>query len=166
MAVIIIDGYNLIGVAHGDLAQERETLIARLAAYRKLKGHDVTVVFDGWKSGQGRETSATTGGVKVIYSRLGDTADAVIKRITAADRREWIVVSSDRAISDHAWAVGSVPVSADAFMHALQRAPAHPGGAFEALPDDEEEPDAAPKRGSGRTPSRKERALQRVLKKL
>jgi len=86
MAAIIIDGYNLIGTAHRDLAHQRDALVARLVAYRKLRGHDLTVVFDGWKSGGGRESAANVGGVKVIYSRLGDTADTVIKRIISSER--------------------------------------------------------------------------------
>ena len=51
---IIIDGYNLIRQSptlsrldRQDIASGREALVARLAAYRKLKPHRITVVFDG-----------------------------------------------------------------------------------------------------------------------
>jgi hypothetical protein len=93
---IIIDGYNLIGIEHNDLNRQREKLIRLLIEYKKIKGHEITVVFDGWKSGSGKEEQSTTGGVRVIYSRLAEKADAVIKRIISKERKEWIVISSDR----------------------------------------------------------------------
>ena len=163
MAAIIIDGYNLIGTAHRDLAHQRDALVARLAAYRKIRGHDLTVVFDGWKSGGGHESTATVGGVKVIYSRLSDTADTVIKRLISSERREWIVVSSDRSISSHAWTVGSVPVPSDAFLRAVHHALDNPP--VDEEPDDDEEEPGRPG-GTGRTLSRKDRALKRALGKL
>lgn len=162
MAAIIIDGYNLIGTAHRDLARQRDALVERLAAYRKLRGHELTVVFDGWKSGGGQESAANVGGVKVIYSRLGDTADTVIKRIISSGGREWIVVSSDRAISSHAWAVGSVPVPSDAFLQAVHHTLEGPP---DENPQGEGEESELPG-GAGRTLSRKDRALQRALRKL
>ena len=60
-------------------------------------------------------------GIKVIYSRLSDKADAVIKRIISSDRREWIVVSSDKDIASHAWSSGSIPISAGDFLIALEK---------------------------------------------
>ena len=78
-------------------------LIDALIEYGKRKSHDLTVVFDGWRTGQGQESRTVIGGVKVIYSRIGDKADSVIKRMISAERREWIVVTSDREIADHAW---------------------------------------------------------------
>lgn len=164
MAAIIIDGYNLIGTAHRDLSQQRDALVARLAAYRKIRGHDLTVVFDGWKSGGGHESAATVGGVKVVYSRLGDTADTVIKRIISSERREWIVVSSDRAISAHAWTVGSVPVPSDAFLQAVHYALDNTPDEEDSASEDEEI--SGQSGGTGRTLSRKDRALQRALRKL
>ena len=50
-----------------------------LIEYRKGKSHDITVVFDGWKTGEARESQSATGGIKVIYSRIGEKADSVIK---------------------------------------------------------------------------------------
>jgi hypothetical protein len=91
---IIIDGYNLIGIDHHDLNRQREQLIQSLIDYKKIRGHDITVVFDGWKSGSGREEQFTTGGVRVIYSRLGEKADAVIKRIISREKKEWIAITS------------------------------------------------------------------------
>jgi predicted RNA-binding protein with PIN domain len=160
---IIIDGYNLIGIDHGDLSAQREKLIRMLAEYGKTKRHDITVVFDGWKSGGQREQSGVIAGITVVYSRLGEKADSVIKRIICTGEKEWIVISSDREIADRAWSCGSVPVPSATFESFL----AHPGktvaGEFEPLEEDRE---VLHKRGRARTPSKKEKAVLRVLKKL
>ncbi len=160
---IIIDGYNLIGVDHGDLSAQRENLIRSLSEYAKVKGHDVTVVFDGWKSGGQREESLVTGGIRVVYSRLGEKADAVIKRIVCTGRKEWIVITSDREIVLRAWTCGSVPVSSGKFRYLLEHPGNIAGGEFEPLDEDGE---TIPRKGRARTPSKREKALQRVMKKL
>ena len=80
-------------------------MIRLLSEYRKMRVHDITVVFDGWKSGGPREETLKTGSITVIYSRLGENADYVIKRIISRDKREWIVVTSDRDIAAFAWAL-------------------------------------------------------------
>ena len=165
MASIIIDGYNLIGTAHGDLAKERDELIRALSVYRKTKGHDITVVFDGWKSGGRHEETLTTGGIRVIYSRLGDTADTVVKRTISSDRREWIVVSSDRDIASHAWSAGSVPVPSDLFLRALGRAATEDPGCCDSS-GDEDDTSSVGMKGSPRMLSKKERALRRALNRL
>ena len=63
----------------------------RLAEYRKIKRHEITVVFDGWKSGSGDESHSVTGGIKVIYSKLGEKADAVIKRIVSSEKNSGLL---------------------------------------------------------------------------
>lgn len=160
---IIVDGYNFTGINHGDLAAEREKLIRLLVEYRKVKGHDVTVVFDGWKSGGQREAVITTGGVRVIYSRLGETADSVIKQIIEKDDKEWIVVSSDRDVAGHAWSHGSVALPAAEFHAVLRKARASIGGDYETIDDYDEVPR---RKGNPRRHSKREKALIRALKKL
>ncbi len=169
MSSIIIDGYNLIGAYHKDIGRQRDMLIGALIEYRRRKGHDMTVVFDGWKTGEGQESQAVTGGVRVIYSRIGENADSVIKRIVTSVRREWIVVSSDRDIADHAWASGSIPVRAEDFLRALEKT----GRAPEAASDEEicngaESDYETPARrgGNPRRLSRKGKAVARALGKL
>ncbi len=122
------------------------------------------VVFDGWKSGGMHEVSAVRGGVTIIYSRLAEKADAVIKRVISSDRREWIVVSSDREIAGHAWTTGSVPIPAEEFLPFLERG----GDTGEGGP--EEDPDGegmrVGRKGNPHQLSKKERAVRRVLTKL
>jgi predicted RNA-binding protein with PIN domain len=165
---IIIDGYNLIGIHHTDLNSERNSLITRLSEYRKLKGHDITVVFDGWKSGGRKDESAVIGGVRVIYSRLGDKADLVIKRTISSIKKEWIVITSDRDIMNHAWAEGSVPVPSPIFESFLLRSGSHMTGDYEPVSDEDDGEDEGKGnlKGNARRPSKKDKALKRVLMKL
>ena len=136
-----------------------------LIEYRKMRGHHIVVVFDGWKAGGGAESSSVRGGVKIIYSRLGEKADSVIKRVVSTERREWIVVSSDREIASHAWSLGSTPLSSEEFLPLLraqgrdEREEDWTEGA-----DDEEE--TTPRTGNPRKLSKRERAVRRALGKL
>jgi predicted RNA-binding protein with PIN domain len=134
-----------------------------LSEYGKVKGHDITVVFDGWKSGGAMEENLVTGGIRVVYSRLGEKADSVIKRIVCTDKKEWIVISSDREIVLRAWSCGSVPVSSEKFRSLLEHSGKVVRGEFEMLDEDGETP---PRKGRARMPSKKEKTLLRVLKKL
>lgn len=165
MSSLIIDGYNFIGTSHRDLSAKREELVRLLSEYRKVKGHDITVVFDGWKSGSAREETLVTGGIKVIYSRLGENADSVIKRIISREKKEWIVVSSDREIISSAWANGCVPVSSSEFQEALEEAGKSPTGDYDLLPEEDVEGHGKGK-GNPRMASKKEKALLRALRKL
>jgi predicted RNA-binding protein with PIN domain len=162
ISYIIIDGYNLIGIYHKDLKKQREQLIDSLIKYRKRKGHEVTVVFDGWKTGGGQENQAVIGGIRVIYSRIGDTADSVIKRIISSERCEWIVVTSDRDIADYAWALGSIPLSSEKFLTVIER------GVSDVFEQEEysEEYREPLRKGNPRRLSRKEKAISRALNKL
>lgn len=128
-----------------------------------MKGHDITLVFDGWKSGGRHQVQTIAGGILVIYSRLGDRADEVIKAMIEQDRKEWIVVSSDREIMDHAWKNSSVPVPSEKFMHFLEQTDNDPACADESSEEDDR---ACQQKGSPRKRSKKEKALMRVLSKL
>ncbi|HLA29215.1 MAG TPA: NYN domain-containing protein [Syntrophales bacterium] len=119
MANILIDGYNLIGIAHRDIEKARHDLIQKLGAYAKVKQHNITVVFDGWKSGQAVETQKRTGGITVIYSQIGEKADDVIKDMLSSGTKSWIAVSSDREIYDFAEKKNFVALTADQFEEKL-----------------------------------------------
>lgn len=119
MASVIIDGYNLIGINHKDLDAQRNRLIESLITYSQRMGHRIILVFDGWKSGGIREEHIEKGGIKIIYSRLGEKADAVIERIISTERQEWIVITSDRDIVSNAWRYGSIPIPSEVFYDRL-----------------------------------------------
>lgn len=162
ISFIILDGYNIIGTSHRDLEAQREKLVQSLIKYREARGHDIVVVFDGWKAGSGSENTVVKGGVKIIYSRLGENADSVIKRILSAEKREWIVVSSDRDIASHAWAAGSIPISSGDFQQFACRTTETAD-----LEDSDESPESGRYgKGNPHRPSKKEKAVQRALNRL
>jgi uncharacterized protein len=155
---IVIDGYNLIGTSHESLEKQRKALIDSIVEYRKTKGHSITIVFDGWKTGTALEQRTTIGGVNIIFSRLGEKADSVIKRLVSSFSNEWIVVTSDREVADAAWSEGSVPVKAEDFQSVLDG----------ELTNDItfQEYQNRGRKGNPRQPSRKEKAVRRALLKL
>ncbi len=126
------------------------------------------MVFDGWKGGGASESVSTRGGVRIIYSRLGEKADSVIKRIVSTDKRQWIVVSSDREVASHAWSSGSVPVPSEEFLPLIEAAGGlHSRGDVPAKEGHEDEGVSFEcRKGNPHTPSRKEKALKRALGKL
>jgi hypothetical protein len=161
LASLIIDGYNLIGIQHRDIDPERKRLVHALVGYRKRKGHDITVVFDGWRGGPGPESRSATGGVEVVYSGLGERADSAIARRLRDRARQWIVVSSDREVQRAAWAEGAVPVSSEEFLSALEGRALSGEGA-----EGEDDYPESRRKGSPRQPSRKDRERERALRKL
>ncbi len=168
---LIIDGYNLIRQSPGlsrldarDLEAGREALLESLAAYRRSRPqHKITVVFDGWQSGGSRETRDRIQGVEVIFSRRGERADEVIKRLLTRERQRALVVSSDRELQECAHRVGAAWVESAYFDAAcLHGAPGEP-------PMEEEDERLRPgirKKGPARRPSKRERQRRQRLKKL
>ncbi len=102
------------------------------------------------------------GGVKIIYSRIGDTADSVIKGIISSKKHAWIVVTSDRDIADYAWTCGSIPVGAEDFLKIFNKEVLS-----ESEQDKYEDIYIEPlRKGNPRRLSKKEKAILRALKKL
>jgi uncharacterized protein len=102
---LIVDGYNVIrqsprlqSLDAMDLQAGREALLELLAHYRRRSHHQMTVVFDGWQRGDLKETRDRHQGILVIYSRRGERADEVIKRLLHQERERALVVTSDREI--------------------------------------------------------------------
>lgn len=119
MSKILIDGYNLIGIFHKDMRKAREDLIANLIIYSKEKKHEITLVFDGYKEGMGRETSEIRGGIRIIYSGAGEKADDVIKRIIKTEKALWLVVTSDRDIEKAVWRENCISIDSSIFFDIL-----------------------------------------------
>jgi predicted RNA-binding protein with PIN domain len=96
---LVIDGYNLIRQSPWlsvldarDLEAGREALLAALSEYRQRRPqHKVTVIFDGWQGGALQESRDLCRGVGVIYSRRGERADEVIKRMLAREGRRVVL---------------------------------------------------------------------------
>lgn len=120
---ILIDGHNLIGqlpgmsLADPDDEAKLVLLLRRYAARRR--GRKVIVVFDGGVYGHPDNLNGY--GVETHFARAPGNADAeLIRRIRAVRRRdEWLVVSSDRAVTGEAQAHGITALSAQAFARRL-----------------------------------------------
>ncbi|MBE9536583.1 MAG: NYN domain-containing protein [Proteobacteria bacterium] len=169
---IVIDGYNLIkqwdeliDLEVVSLEEGRKGLIRILAAYKKSRGHDITIVFDGWKSDNIGSSHDRIQGVDIIYSGRGEKADEVIKRISDELRAKVVIVTSDKAIETHALKRGSAVIpSADFEMRVRLVSQEEEYGCF-----DEEEyqpPTGGNKKGPARRLSKEERKKQQKLKKL
>lgn len=159
---IIIDGYNVIGILHNDIEKARNSFVELLIKYKKLKHHDITVIFDAYKSGDRCEQTLWSGGIKIIYTRLGQTADELIKSIISNERREWVVITSDRDLIRHAWSVNSVPVRSDIFFNVLLRDA--PSQKLDYV-DIEDITEIKPVKGNPYRLSRKKKAIKRVMDK-
>ena len=137
---LIIDGYNLLGVRgglRGDVEAKREQLIRDLAGYRQRKGHLLTVVFDGWRSGHPVERAEWREGIEVVFSRQGETADAVVKRLAEKYGADCAVVSSDHEIGNFARARGSMVITSGDFETRLHMSGARPAARKREAEDDE-----------------------------
>jgi uncharacterized protein len=122
---IIVDGYNLIRqwpelamLDRTDLQEGREGLVRELSAYQRVRRHEITVVFDG--QAETAEGGHRAGGVKVRYSRRGETADDVIARLAAESPAGTVVVSSDHEVQAAAKRQGAAAISAREFMTRIE----------------------------------------------
>lgn len=83
---------------HGNLEVKRGKLIEDLSQYHQIKKIPITVVFDGWKTGEEWEHQEKIKGISIIFSRRGEKADTVIARMAGKKRNRCIVVTSDREL--------------------------------------------------------------------
>jgi len=171
---LIIDGYNLIRQSDSlsildarNLEQGREALLERLVAYHKVRGHPITVVFDGWGGVEPVSTRTRHKGIQVVFTARGQTADEWIQR-RVGGVRYGAVVTSDREIQQHAERAGLAPIPSNEFERRMEAALAgYRGGmAMDEGEWEEEELNEAPKKGSARQLSKKEKKRQAILKKL
>jgi hypothetical protein len=161
---IIVDGYNLIGSEFGltgALEYRRSWLLQNLRTYQKLKGFNIIVVFDGWKSGAAREVEEKMDGLTVIYSRQGEKADFVIIRVARQKGSGCVVVSSDREIRSAVEKFGAAAIYAGEFSAILRRI--HQAGTGGGSSEVEFQP---ARKGNPLRLSKSERVRQEKLKKL
>lgn len=164
---IVIDGYNLIGIQGkmwADLEPQRERLISDLEKYQRLKGNTITVVYDGWKSGLPVEREERIGGIRVIFTRVGEKADQVIKRLASQMGNSCVIVSSDREVSSYARSQGALTMSSGEFDERLKLAVIMSGPGEEKDEDDEIVP--VQKKGNPRRLPKSERRRRQRLKGL
>jgi predicted RNA-binding protein with PIN domain len=169
---IIIDGYNLIrqsstlsALDQQDIMLGRDALIDMLAAYRKMKPHRITVVFDGSNSPLFSPQRNRQRGISMRFSRSGESADDVIKRMAGREREKALVVSSDREVAAFAASCGAATISARAFEAKIEMA-AHPDSSISGEKDYAGWTPTTKKRGPARRLPKKQRRNRMKIKKL
>jgi len=126
---LIIDGYNLIRASAALARQERigldlgrSALLHRLASYRRIKPHPVTVVFDAGRGPGLKEFFEYFQGIKVIFSSAGETADTVIIRLARKYGSQALVVTSDQALARAVEAAGAAALPSPEFEARMETA--------------------------------------------
>ncbi len=129
--MLIVDGYNVLrsGYRYRAVDEEdwsddffnkaRETLINDVVNFAGRE-YKAVIVFDGAKNQYSEGRPETVGGVQIIFSPAGQSADKVIEKL-AHDARERmveaLVVTSDATIQDTVFGGGVDRMSADGFSH-------------------------------------------------
>jgi predicted RNA-binding protein with PIN domain len=122
-AHLVVDGYNVTKRGFGEISleQQRSRLVSGLGGLAAQTGAEVTVAFDGAERVVGLPPAPR--GVRVLFSRKGQTADELIRRLVRAEPagRPVVVISSDREVADGVRRQGAYPLGADALLRRLSR---------------------------------------------
>ncbi len=120
--LLVVDGYNVIfkSKRYLDLTEDapeddpfaraREQLLADVAAYAQGR-YEAVIVFDAAGNASPERPNLKRAGVRMVFSKTGESADTVIERLVTDARttpREVTVVTSDNTIRA---TVGGVPVT-------------------------------------------------------
>ena len=95
---------------HDPFERAREALITDVAAYAQGR-YDPIIVFDAAENLSDERPDFSRAGVRVVFSRTGESADAVIERLATRARhkqRDVLLVTSDNTIR---FTVGGVPIT-------------------------------------------------------
>ena len=130
--LLLVDGYNVIrsgaryrdAFVHPDYTDDafntaRERLINDVVNFAGRE-YKAVIVFDGGDNAYSTGEVQTVGGVRIMFSPAGQSADKVIEKL-AHDARvrnvETLVVTSDATIQDTVFGGGIDRMSADGFSH-------------------------------------------------
>ncbi|MYS21965.1 Predicted RNA-binding protein containing a PIN domain [Streptomyces sp. DvalAA-14] len=123
-AHLVVDGYNVTktGYPSMPLEKQRLRLLGGLAALAAQTGAEVTCVFDGADLDM-PVLLAPPRGVRVLFSKAGETADELIRRLVRAEPpgRQIVVVSADREVADGVAKAGARPVASLLLLKRLAR---------------------------------------------
>jgi len=126
---LLVDGHSIIfawpelrALHQRRTSLAREALVKRLRDYQDWTGVRVVVVFDG-RAPQVTE-SADPGEVQIFYSRIGQTADAVIERLASkyATQFSLLVATGDSLEQQTVSASGAQWISPEALRELLDEA--------------------------------------------
>ena len=125
---LIVDGHSIIFAwpglrkLHGRRSSlAREALIKQLRHYQDWTGVRVVIVFDG--KDRKVNTNSDPGDVQIVYSRRGQTADAIIERFASkyAGRFDLTVATSDLREAETVHASGAEWISPNGLQKLLEQ---------------------------------------------
>ena len=170
---IVVDGYNLIRQSASlrrmeqlGLEAGRKHLIEALSAFKKSRGHAMTVVFDGWDNGSPMEERTREGSITVIFSRRGEKADDVIRRIAAKGGRDMMVVTSDRELGFAVSRSGASVLPSHRFEEMMMQVEGPSDWDGKDMGDDDETSSGTKKKGPSKKLPKNKRALDRTVRRL
>ncbi|MEY9875948.1 putative RNA-binding protein with PIN domain/polyhydroxyalkanoate synthesis regulator phasin [Streptacidiphilus sp. MAP12-33] len=122
---LLVDGYNVTktGWPGMPLDRQRQQLTRGLGLVAVQTGAEITCVFDGKDLDGPIPMAPPPRGVRVLFSRTGETADELIRRLVRAEPegRPVVVVSTDREVADGVRASGARPVPSTMLLRRLIR---------------------------------------------
>lgn len=170
---IVIDGYNLIRQSRKlnrldllNLQMGREALVDFLAAYKKVKAHPIKVVFDGQSAPAGSPHRERIKGIELIYSRSGELADTVIKRLADRHREKLLVVTSDNDIVQYVQSRGAATIGSAEFEDRLIMAEYMSSKGSTEADDHEPWRPTTKKKGPARRLTKRQRKMRKKISKL
>jgi predicted RNA-binding protein with PIN domain len=123
---LIVDGHSII-FAWPELRKlharrsslARDALLKQLRDYQDWTGVKVVAVFDG--KGKKVDAIADPSEVQVFYSRGGQSADAIIERLSSKYARQYqlVVATSDSMEAETVHACGAEWISPDGLRHLI-----------------------------------------------
>ncbi|SFC72177.1 Predicted RNA-binding protein containing a PIN domain [Streptomyces aidingensis] len=121
---VIVDGYNVTKTGYPTLPLEKQRLrlLGGLAVLAAQTGAEMTCVFDG-AALDAPVLLAPPRGVRVRFSKPGQTADELIRRLVRAEPpgRPVVVVSADREVAEGVARAGARPVASTLLLKRLAR---------------------------------------------
>lgn len=118
---LIVDGYNIIyswedlkKEASGSFAGARSKLCDMLENYKGYKGGELVLVFDGYKVKDNPGSKDSGSGIKIVYTKEGESADGYIERLCREIGKNYNVrvATSDGMIQLTALRAGVIRMSA------------------------------------------------------
>jgi len=167
---LIVDGYNLARSGALFLLEDpagpegREELCTLLSGYARGKGFRLTVVFDGRGAGTpGRTRHAFKGG-NMVFSSRAESADDVIRDLSRSAPAGTVVVTSDRGLGGTLRGREATVVSCEEFAGRLAAFQAEKTKG--AVGEETDDGRRKGKKGEGQKKKKRDRARNRLLRKL
>jgi predicted RNA-binding protein with PIN domain len=118
---LVVDGYNVVhawpelkALLRHSLEDARDRLIERMAVYAQVTQTEVTIVFDAHRTTATTSAEEWQSGIRVVFTRKGQSADHAIERIAyaaAGGGDPLTVATSDRFEADMVRGMGGAVIS-------------------------------------------------------